>query len=72
MTKINNATLTVIIAAKNEGYQISARVKSIAFADEMFVLYFGRTDDTAAQARKAGASYTPRTGRVTDRSNKGE
>lgn len=50
------ATLTVIIAARNEGHQIGACIASAAFADEILVLDSGSTDDTAAQARSAGAT----------------
>ncbi len=53
---MNKATLTVIIAAKNEGHQIRACVDSVSFADEILVLDSGSTDDTAAQARSAGAT----------------
>lgn len=49
-------TLTVIIAAKNEGHQIKDCVNSVAFADEVLVLDSGSSDDTAAQAREAGAT----------------
>lgn len=49
------ATLTVIIAARNEGHQIRACVESVAFADEILVLDSRSTDDTAEQARSAGA-----------------
>lgn len=52
---MNKATLTVIIAAKNEGHQIRACVNSVTFADEILVLDSGSTDDTAEQARSAGA-----------------
>lgn len=53
--RMNKATLTVIIAAKNEGHQIRDCVDSASFADEILVLDSGSTDDTAAQARSAGA-----------------
>lgn len=53
---MNKVTLTVIIAAKNEGQQIKACVDSVAFADEIVVLDSGSTDDTAALAREAGAT----------------
>lgn len=53
---MNKATLTVIIAAKNEGHQIGDCVRSVSFADEILVLDSGSTDDTAAQAKKAGAT----------------
>lgn len=49
-------TLTVIIAAKNEGRHIKDCVNSVAFADEVLVLDSGSSDDTAAQAREAGAT----------------
>lgn len=49
-------TLTVIIAAKNEGHQIGACVSSVSFANEILVLDAGSSDDTAAQARSAGAT----------------
>jgi glycosyltransferase involved in cell wall biosynthesis len=54
--RMNKVTLTVIIAAKNEGHQIGACVSSVAFADEVLVLDSGSTDDTAALAREAGAT----------------
>ena len=53
MTKV---TLSVIIAARNEGHQIAACVRSVSFADEILVLDSGSTDDTAAKAREAGAT----------------
>ena len=53
MTKV---TLSVIIAARNEGHQIEACVRSVSFADEILVLDSGSTDDTAAKARDAGAT----------------
>lgn len=53
---MNNATLTVIIAAKNEGDRIKDCVTSVCFADEILVLDSGSNDDTAAQARAAGAT----------------
>ena len=49
-------TLSVIIAARNEGHQIAACVGSVSFADEILVLDSGSTDDTAAQAKGAGAT----------------
>jgi glycosyltransferase involved in cell wall biosynthesis len=52
---MNKATLTVIIAAKNEGHQIRACVDSVSFADEIIVLDSGSSDDTIEQARSAGA-----------------
>ncbi|MES2424327.1 MAG: glycosyltransferase family 2 protein [Pseudomonadota bacterium] len=52
---MESATLTVIIAAKNEGHQIRSCIESAAFADEILVLDSGSTDDTAEQARSAGA-----------------
>ena len=56
MTKV---TLSVIIAAKNEGLQIARCVNSVSFADEILVLDSGSTDDTAARARDAGATVHP-------------
>ncbi len=53
MTK---ATLSIIIAAKNEARRIRSCVESAAFADEVLVLDSGSQDDTAAQARSAGAT----------------
>ncbi len=53
MTKV---TLSVIIAARNEGHQIAACVGSVSFADEILVLDSGSTDDTAAKAAAAGAT----------------
>jgi len=53
MTKI--ATLSVIIAAKNEEQQIRACIESVSFANEILVLDSGSTDDTAEIARHAGA-----------------
>jgi glycosyltransferase involved in cell wall biosynthesis len=52
---MKQATLTVIIAAKNEGQRIGDCVRSVAFADEILVLDSGSSDDTAVQARNAGA-----------------
>ena len=52
---MNKATLSVMIAAKNEGNQIRACVESVSFANEVIVLDSGSLDDTAAQARAAGA-----------------
>lgn len=53
---MKKATLTVIIAAKNEGHQIRACVDSVSFADEILVLDSGSSDDTVAQAQSAGAT----------------
>ena len=49
-------TLSVIIAAKNEGHHIEACVKSVSFADEVLVLDSGSTDDTVTRAQEAGAT----------------
>lgn len=54
--KMTKVTLSVIIAARNEGHQIAACVGSVSFADEILVLDSGSTDDTAAQAKGAGAT----------------
>ena len=54
--KMTTVTLSVIIAAKNEGHQIAACVRSVSFADEILVLDSGSTDDTAAKASAAGAT----------------
>ncbi len=53
---MSKATLTVIIAAKNEGHQIRTCVDSVSFADEILVLDSGSSDDTVAQARSCGAT----------------
>ncbi len=49
------ATLSVIIAARDEAHQICACIESVAFADEVLVLDSGSKDDTVALARQAGA-----------------
>ncbi len=53
---MKKVTLTVIIAAKNEGHQIGTCVNSVSFADEILVLDSGSTDDTATRAHEAGAT----------------
>jgi len=53
---MKKVTLSVIIAAKNEGAQIGECINSVSFADEVLVLDSGSTDDTATRARKAGAN----------------
>jgi glycosyltransferase involved in cell wall biosynthesis len=53
---MNKVTLSVIIAARNEGHQIAACVGSVSFADEILVLDSGSTDDTASKSRQAGAT----------------
>ena len=55
-TEMTKVTLSVIIAARNEGHQIVACIGSVSFADEILVLDSGSTDDTAAKARGAGAT----------------
>jgi glycosyltransferase involved in cell wall biosynthesis len=49
------ATLTIIIAAKNEARNISDCVKSASFADEIIVLDSGSTDGTQQLAESIGA-----------------
>ena len=49
------ATLTIIIAAKNEAHNISDCVESASFADEVIVLDSGSTDGTQQLAEAAGA-----------------
>lgn len=49
------ATLSVIIAARDEGHQIAACIRAVAFADEVLVLDSGSRDDTVALAQQAGA-----------------
>lgn len=53
---MEKATLSVIIAAKNEADRIRACVESVAFADEVIVLDSGSSDDTVQVARAAGAT----------------
>lgn len=55
-SSMKKMTLTVIIAAKNEGHQIGQCVNSVNFADEVLVLDSGSTDETATKAREAGAT----------------
>jgi len=49
------ATLSIIIAAKNEARNISDCVQSASFADEVIVLDSGSTDGTQELAQAAGA-----------------
>lgn len=49
------ATLSIIIAAKNEAHNIGDCVRSAAFADEVIVLDSGSSDATAQVAAQAGA-----------------
>lgn len=49
------ATLSVIIAARDEAHQIQACIESMKFADEVLVLDSGSRDDTVALAQQAGA-----------------
>lgn len=49
------ATLSIIIAAKNEARNIADCVQSASFADEVIVLDSGSTDGTAQLAEAAGA-----------------
>ena len=50
------ATLSVIIAARDEAHQIAACIASVAFADEVVLLDSGSRDQTVALARQAGAT----------------
>ena len=49
------ATLTIIIAAKNEAHNISECIKSASFADEIILLDSGSTDGTQQLAESIGA-----------------
>ena len=49
------ASLTVIIATKNEFFNIDECISSVHFADEILVLDSGSTDNTVAKAKAAGA-----------------
>lgn len=53
---MEKASLSVIIAAKNEADRIRACIESVAFADEVLVLDSGSSDATADVARAAGAT----------------
>jgi glycosyltransferase involved in cell wall biosynthesis len=52
---MDKATLTVIIAAKNEEQNIAECIASVKFADEILVLDSGSTDTTVSIAQKAGS-----------------
>lgn len=63
------ATLTIIIAAKNEARNISDCVQSASFANEVIVLDSGSTDGTQQLAQAAGLKLFRRIGQVTAHNN---
>jgi glycosyltransferase involved in cell wall biosynthesis len=50
------ASLTVIIATKNEADNIEECISSVQFADEILVLDSGSSDNTVVKAKAAGAT----------------
>jgi glycosyltransferase involved in cell wall biosynthesis len=54
--RTSTASLTVIIATKNEALNIEECISSVRFADEILVLDSGSSDDTVAKAKAAGAT----------------
>jgi (heptosyl)LPS beta-1,4-glucosyltransferase len=52
---VTTLPVTVIIAARNEGNEIAACVKSVPWAAEVIVVENDSSDDTVARAREAGA-----------------
>lgn len=52
---MDKATITVIIAAKNEALNIADCIASVRFADEILVLDSGSTDATASISQDMGA-----------------
>lgn len=52
----STASLTVIIATKNEAHNIEECISSVRFADEILVLDSGSVDTTVAKANAAGAT----------------
>jgi glycosyltransferase involved in cell wall biosynthesis len=53
--RTKSASLTVIIATKNEAINIEECISSVKFADEILVLDSGSSDNTVAKAKAAGA-----------------
>ena len=54
--RTSTASLTVIIATKNEALNIEECISSVQFADEILVLDSGSCDSTVAKAKAAGAT----------------
>lgn len=54
--RTKTASLTVVIATKNEALNIEECISSVRFADEILVLDSGSCDNTVAMAKAAGAT----------------